>query len=245
MQMHESVLFIVGFVVAFIGTMSGGGAGLLAVATLLHFGLPINQAIATNKFGDLGFFLPAVRNFEKAKQIKKKSLLPIILVNLAGVSIGTFAIARLDSEIFRKLVIIILAVIIVSATRKKDYALKEHPKKKYWPIVYFGSSISSGAVGAGTGIIGTMTLMYFRGFTALQSMAHNFFANMFGSTLSVGILLFSGLIDYKYALPLLGGNLIGAHFGSKTAIKKGNGFVRIMIILLALAVLLQLVFIKN
>lgn len=242
--MHEFVLFIVGFVVAFIGTMSGGGAGLLAVATLLYFGLPINQAIATNKFGDLGFFLPAVRNFLKAKQIKKKAVLPIILVNLAGVTIGTFAIARLDTEIFRKLVIIILAVIIVAATRKKDYALKEHPAKKYWPLVYFGSSVSSGAVGAGTGIIGTITLMYFRGFTALQSMAHNFFANMFGSTLSVTMLVFAGLINYKLALPLLAGNLIGAHFGSKTAIKKGNGFVRIMIILLALAVLLQLVFIR-
>lgn len=243
--MHELILLIVGFLAAFIGTMSGGGAGLLSVATLLYFGMPINQAIATNKFGDLGFFFPAVRNFLKAKQIKKKALPPIIAINLVGVTIGTLAITHLDTDIFRKLVIAILAIIIISGVWKKDYALRERPAKKYWPLVYFGSSISSGAVGAGTGIVGTLTLMYFRGFTALQSMAHNFFANMFGATLSVTILLFSGLIDYRSASFLLVGNLIGSHFGSKIAIKKGNRFVRIMIMLLALAVLLQLIFVKS
>ncbi len=45
--MHELILVIIGFIVAFIGTMSGGGAGLLALSTLLYFGLPINQAIAS------------------------------------------------------------------------------------------------------------------------------------------------------------------------------------------------------
>lgn len=245
MQMHEVALLIVGFVVAFIGTMSGGGAGLLAVATLLYFGLPINQAIATNKFGDLGFFLPAVRNFLKAKQIKAKAMPAIIAVNLAGVIIGTSAVTHLNRDVFRYLVMVILAVIIISSIWKKDYALKERPPKKYWPLLYFGSSISSGAVGAGTGIVGTLTLMYFRGFTALQSMAHNFYANMFGATLSVTILVFASLIDYRYGAFLLVGNLIGAHFGSKIAIKKGNKFVRVMITLLALAVLLQLIFVKN
>ncbi len=240
--MHELILVIVGFVVAFIGTMSGGGAGLLALSTLLYFGLPINQAIATNKFGDLGFFLPAVRNFAKAKQIKKKALPRIIIVNLMGVTIGTLLIARLDIDILRKLVAMILAVIIISSLRRKEYALKERPAKWYWPAIYFGTSISSGAVGAGTGILGTLTLMYFRGFNALQAMAHSFFANTIGSALSVSILLFTGLIDYKYALPLLVGNVIGSHFGSKIAIQKGNRFVRVMIILVAIAVILQLVF---
>ena len=240
--MHELVLFIVGFIVAFVGTMSGGGAGLPAVATLLYYGLPINQAIATNKLGDMGFFLPALRNLVKAKQIKKKALPPIIAVNLLGVTVGTLLIVHLDADIFRKLVIVILAIIIISSLKKNGYGLKEHQVKRYWPFVYFGTSISSGVVGAGTGIVSTLTLMYLRGFTALQSMAHSFYANAFGSTLSVSILLFTNLINYRYAMFLFIGNLIGSHFGSKIAIKRGNGFVRIMIILLAIVVALQLIF---
>lgn len=240
--MHELLLLIVGFIVAFIGTMSGGGAGLLALSTLLYLGMPINQAIATNKFGDLGFFLPAVRNFTKAKQIRKKALPLIIAINLAGVTVGTLLVAHLDLDIFKKLVAVILTVIIISTLVKKDYAVRERPARRYWPFIYFGTSISSGAVGAGTGILSTLTLMYFRGFNALQSMAHSFYASTLGSLLSVGILLFTGLINYHYAVPLLVGNVIGSHCGSKIAIKKGNKFVRVMIITLAIFVLLQLLF---
>lgn len=240
--MHELLLLFVGFLVALVGSMSGGGAGLLSVSTLLYLGLPINQAIATNKFGDMGFFLPAVRNFAKAKQIKKKALPPIITIKVVGAIIGTFLIAYLDTDIFKKFVAVILLVIIISSLIQKSYGLKERPSRWYWPFIYFGTSISSGAVGAGTGILSTLTLMYFRGFNALQSMAHSFYASMFGSLISLIILLFTDLINYQYAIFLLIGNIIGAHFGSKIAIKKGNEFVRIMIILLALVVVFQLVF---
>ncbi len=239
--MHELLLLVVGFIVAFIGTMSGGGAGLLAVATLLYFGLPINQAIATNKFGDLGFFLPALRNLIKAKQIEKKALPPIIMINVVGVVIGTLLITHLDRNTFKKLVAGILVIILISSLIKRNYALKERSARWYWPFIYFGTSISSGAVGAGTGILSTLTLMYFRGFTALRAMAHSFYAGALGSLISVSMLLFTSLINYRYAVCLLAGNIIGSHLGSKIAIKKGNAFVRIMIIILAICVMLQLI----
>lgn len=240
--MHELLLLLAGFMAAFVGTMSGGGAGLLSLSALLYLGLPINQAIATNKFGDLGFFLPAIRNFTKAKQINKKALPPIIAINVLGAIVGTFLITQLDTGIFKKIVAVILIVIIVSSLINKKYATRERPPRWYWPYIYFGTSVSGGAVGAGTGILSTMTLMYFRGFNALQSMAHSFYANAFGSIISLTILLFTGLINYRYGLILLVGNIVGSHFGSKIAIKKGNGFVRIMTILLALFVVLQLIY---
>lgn len=241
-SMHELILAVVGFIVAFIGTMSGGGAGLLALFALLAFGLPINQAVATNKFGDLGFFLPAVRNFAKAKQLKKKALPAIVIINVFGAIIGTLIIAGFDAGVFRKVVAAILIIIIISSLLRKSYATTERPARWYWPFVYFGTSVSSGAVGAGTGILSSLTLMYFRGFTALQAMANSFYANAFGSLISVSILLFTDLINYRYGFFLLIGNVVGSHFGSKLAIKKGNEFVRTMIIVLAIIVVMQLLF---
>lgn len=235
-------MLFVGFLVAFIGTMSGGGAGLLSLFTLLSFGMPINQAIATNKLGDMGFFLPALRNLGKAKLIKKKALPSLILINTTGGAIGTFAIARLNTDIFSKLVAVVLVLIIISSLVHRNYANKERRPKPYWPFAYFGTTMSSGAVGAGTGILNTMVLIHFRGFTALQAMANSFYASLFGWTISLGILLFTDLINYRFAFFLFIGNLIGAHFGSKIAIKKGNGFVRSMIILLAITVAVRLLF---
>lgn len=237
--MHDLALLIAGFLAALIGTMSGGGAGLIALFTLLWLGIPINQAIATNKFGDLGFFLPAVRNFTRAKQINKKALPLIIVINLIGVTIGTFMIVKFNASILNKLIAAILVIIIISLLHKKDYALKERPAHWYWPGIYLTTSVSSGTLGAGTGILNSLALMYFRGFTALRAMANSFYASMFGSVLSVGILLFAHLINYRYGLFLFIGNLIGSHIGSSIAIKKGNGFVRIMIMLMALFVIVQ------
>jgi len=242
--MIELLLLGIGFLVAFIGTMSGGGAGLITLLVLLSLGMPLNNAIATNRVGDLGFFFPALRNLIKAKQIKWKALPPIVFINLLGATVGTFLVAWLDESGLRKLVIAILILLLVSSVLRKEYALKERPARWYWPFVYFATSMSSGALGAGTGILSTMSLMYFRGFNALQSMAHSFFANLFGWSLSITILLFTDLINYRYAIILFVGNTIGAHFGSKIAIKKGNGFVRYMIMILALCVVLQLVFIS-
>jgi uncharacterized protein len=243
--MHETILLLVGFIVAFIGTMSGGGAGLLALFTLLAFGLPASQAIATNKFGDLGFFLPAVRNFSRAKQIKKKYLPAIIAINICGVTLGTLAITHINANTFRKIIAVILILVIVASFTKRTYGNTERPARRWWPFVYFFTSISSGALGAGTGILSSLTLMYFRGLTALQAMAHSFYANAIGSCISTTILVFAGLIDYRYGLPLLVGNIIGAHFGSKLAIKKGNDFVRVMTIVLAVIVAVQLLVVKK
>jgi uncharacterized membrane protein YfcA len=240
--MNDLILLVVGFIVAFVGSMSGGGAGLLALSTLLYLGLPITQAIATNKLGDLGFYLPALRNLINAKQIKKRALPPIIAVNILGVTAGSLMITRLDTDIFSKLVAVVLVVIIISSLIRKNYAVKERPARWYWPFVYFGISVSTGAVGAGTGILSTITLMYFRGFTALQAMAHSLYANSLGSLISIGILVPTHLINYRYAFFLLIGNAVGSHLGSKIAIKKGNEFVRVMIILLAGCVALQLLF---
>lgn len=243
--MHEIILTLVGFVVAFIGTMSGGGAGLLALFTLIVFGVPMSQAIATNKFGDLGFFLPAVRNLSRAKQIKKKYLPAIIAINLLGVTLGTLALTHINANFLRKIIAVILLLVVFASLKKPNYANTERQAQKLWPFIYFLTSISSGALGAGTGILSTMTLMYFRGLTALQSMAHSFYANSIGAIISLIILIFAGLIDYRYGCCLLIGNIVGAHFGSKLAIKKGNNFVRVMTAALAVIVAVQLLILNN
>ena len=127
--MHELILFIAGFMAAFIGTMSGGGAGVIGLFTLLAFGMPVNQAVATNIFGNLGFFPPAVRNFSKAKQLKKKALPAIIIINLIGVALGTLAITHLDLNILRKFIAAILVLIVIRSLLKKNYATTERPAR--------------------------------------------------------------------------------------------------------------------
>ena len=50
------IAFSAGALAALVGSMSGGGAGVIQLAGLLAVGLPVNSAVATHIFGDLGFY---------------------------------------------------------------------------------------------------------------------------------------------------------------------------------------------
>ena len=94
------IVLIAGFLAAFVGSMSGGGAGFISFYPLLFLGLPLNAAIATNKFGDVGFFPPSIRNFSTKKLIKKRIFLPLVIIEFIGVFIGTFLIISLSEAVY-------------------------------------------------------------------------------------------------------------------------------------------------
>lgn len=47
-------IFLAGIAAAFIGGVTSGGGGLLSLPVLVFLGLPVDVAVATNRFGTLG-----------------------------------------------------------------------------------------------------------------------------------------------------------------------------------------------
>lgn len=225
------IIFIAGFLAAFVGSMSGGGAGFISFYPLLFFGLPLNAAIATNKFGDIGFFPPSIRNFANKKLIRKSIFLPLIIIESVGVIIGTFLIINLTEAMIKYIVTIIITPVffLMVFENNKIKSGKEH---FMWKPVYFFASLYSGILQVGSGFIKMFSLMNLRRISALQSAANSFMGSFPLAILSAGILFYAGLVDIQIGIVLLGGNLLGAHFGSKIAIKKGNTFVRYMLLAL-------------
>jgi len=74
---YGALIFLIGFAAAFIGALAGGGGGLLSIPALIFLGLPANIAIATNKFGAMGFVGSTVGKFHKEKYIEWKYALPV------------------------------------------------------------------------------------------------------------------------------------------------------------------------
>ncbi len=240
-MMNEIIVFIGGFLAAFIGSMSGGGAGFISFGILLALGLPPKSAIATNTFGDFGFFPTAVRNFAKAGQVKKKALPLIVSVSIAGGMIGTLLLVYVDERFFNILLAVIMSFVVITILSKRHLPTRERKPKKFWSVALFATKVAGGISSAGTGLLVSMTLLFLRGFTPMQALANSFVANAASSIVNLSILIFfTDLIDYRLGLFMLAGNVIGAHLGSKLAIKKGNKFVNRAIITMAVVVLIQL-----
>ena len=104
MQYHclvqEFLSFVAGFLAAFLGSMTGGGAGFIPVALLLSFGFTPKAAIATNAFGDLGFFPLAIANFQKGKYIQRDAIPTILVISAVGTLIGTLLIIYVAETLF-------------------------------------------------------------------------------------------------------------------------------------------------
>jgi hypothetical protein len=237
--MEILVTFVAGFIAALLGSMSGGGAGFFGLYALLLLGLPLNTAIATNKFGDVGFFPASIRNFARKGLIEKKIFFPLLILQGLGVTAGTFLLIQLSEgaiKIIVTLVIVPLFFMLAFRNRQNNTGTESF----LWKPVYFLSSLYSGIVGAGSGFIRMFSLISLRKIPALQAAANSFSATFPFAVLSVGILLYAGLVDIRLGTSLFVGNLLGAHIGSKVAIKKGNEFVRYMLLALMLVTLVMI-----
>lgn len=238
-MLEIAIVFGAGFLAALVGSMSGGGVGIIQLAGLLAVGLPINSAVATHIFGDAGFYPPALRNFNRAGQLNKKTYPPIIAINLLATVGGTLLIIKLDEEILTKIVAISLVVVLFLTFGDRQAGLKPKPRRPSWPLAYFIARFSA-AGGFGNNLLGVLALIHFRGLTALAAVANAFLANGLSSLLAIGLLLPTGLIDWRLGAACFVANLIGSQIGSKIALRRGSAFVRRLIALVATAIVIQL-----
>lgn len=233
------IVTVAGFLAALVGSMSGGGAGIIQLAALLYIGLPVNSAVATHIFGDAGFYPPALRNLRRAKQFKRQALPSIIVLNLLATAAGTFLIIRISEDLLAKLIIASLVIVLLFIIREREAPATERHPKKAWPWIYSAARFAA-AGGFGNNLLAVSALIYFRGLTALQAVAAALLANSLSSLLAIGMLLFSDLINFKLGIILLLANLIGAQIGSRLAVKKGNNFVRLAMAVMATGMIIYL-----
>lgn len=214
---------------ALFGSMAGGGAAFFGLYALLFLGLPLNAAIATNSFGSLGFFMTSIRNFFNQGLVNKSIIITLLALQGIGVAIGTFLLIQLSGLAIKVIVTLIIATafLLLAFQRGQNHSGKANP---LWKPVYFFYALYSGLIGTGSGAIRTFCLIRLRKLPALQAVANGFVATFPFAFLSTGALLYAGLVDIRLGVMLLAGNLLGAHIGSKIAIRKGNDFVRQMVL---------------
>lgn len=234
------IIFLVGVLAATIGSFAGGGGGFLPLNTMLFFGVPLNASIATNKFGDMGMYPFSIRNFLRARKIPKKFLRPVIVSGILGGILGALLMVTIP-EILLKIGVSgsLLYVLYVFVQQKKLGLKKRWPQKK-WKVAYFWTAVYDGFVGSGGGIFSTYVLCKFGGRPIIEANALNKVGGALSGFLSLVIVLLTGIVQYKFVLPLFLGNLIGGYVGSKFALYKGNVWVRAVLMGIIVLTLFQL-----
>ena len=96
-----------------------------------------------------------------------------------------------------------------------------------------------GLIGPGTGSFLILVFIAVLGFDFIGASAHAKIVNM--ATNLAAIIYFSstGHILFQYAIPMALFNLVGAFFGTKLALLKGNKFVRVFFLIVVFGTILR------
>lgn len=238
------MVFLIGSFAGFFGALVGG-AGFITIPFLIFFGLTPQVAVATNKLGTIGNSFGAIPKFWKEKQIIWKYMIPLSVISLIGAYIGVNIVLNISQDILSKSVGIIILLLLPLVMFSKQLGLKNKETTKYFKlmgyVLYVPLMIYGGFMGAGGGTLSMYLLMIFFGLTFIQSKATEMIPWFFMAIFSLILFAMNGLVNYAYGFALLLGTLLGGYIGARTAIKKGNIWVKALFIIISSAAALKLI----
>lgn len=242
------LIVLAAFSAGWMDAVVGGGGLLQLPALLLIPGMTPIQALATNKFASVfGTATSSVTYYRRAKP-DIRTALPMAGIALAG-SFGGAAVATiLPPAAFKPIIVVaLLAVALFTAFRPKMGAatqLRFQGRKHHIMAGAAGLAIGfyDGMIGPGTGTFLVISLVALLGYDFLQASAK---AKIVNFATNLGALLL--FIPHGSVLWLLGGilavaNIAGSYLGSRMAIARGTGFIRIVFLVVVIGLVGKLGF---
>lgn len=228
------VLIVFGFSAAFIDSVVGGG-GLISLPALLFTGLSPSAAVATNKLaGTMGSFTSTFV-FYRSGKLKLSSIYRLFPLTFIGSMLGAYTVHLIDPAILKPLMLVLLTVVGLYTMFKKDWGKvstnKNITSKQYllFMACIFLIGFYDGFLGPGTGSFLIFAYLMI-GFDFLKAAGKAKFLN-FGSNIA-GLIMFIllGQVHFAYGIPMGLAQIVGSIVGSRFAIKRGSGYVRVLFI---------------
>ena len=138
-----------------------------------------------------------------------------------------------------------MTLIAIYTFFKKE--LGQHEKlnfsEKMLPFAAIGigafTGFYNGFVGPGTGSLLVFGFVSVVGYNFLTASAYSKVVNFIADIASLFFFLVHGFVVFQIAIPMMFCNMIGSYIGSKTALKNGSGFVRIMFLIVVSILMLR------
>ena len=227
------LLFVVGYVAGFINIMAGGGS-TLTLPTLIFLGLNSSLANGTNRIAILIQNISGIVSFKQEKYHKFKMSLKLASFTLPGAIAGSIIATTISDTLFQKILAYVLIGIIVSLLVPRSNQKKIEDNKQYqrnWFIypamVLVG--FYGGFIQAGVGFLLMASLYHLMRLDLVHVNMHKIFIVFIYTIPALLIFFLTHNVDLKFGLTLAAGNAFGAWWSAKVSVKKGEGLIRIIL----------------
>ncbi|RLD67367.1 MAG: sulfite exporter TauE/SafE family protein [Bacteroidetes bacterium] len=235
MEWYEILITIgIGLIAGFINTLAGSGS-LLTLPLLMFMGLPANVANGTNRIAILLQNVVGVSSFKQQKVFTYKEGIWLAIPAIIGSILGAILAVDLDEELMEKFIGGLLVFMFFFILYKPERWLKGKAEIKSKPgisqiIIFFFIGIYGGFIQAGVGFFLLAGLVLGAGFDLVKANAIKVFIVLLYTVFALAIFMMNDQVNYVIGFVLAIGNMSGAYIASRLAVKKGTGFIRIILL---------------
>jgi uncharacterized membrane protein YfcA len=234
------------FLAGFIDSIVGGG-GLIQTPAMLIFlsHVPIPTLFGTGKVSGIAGTSAALLRYAHTVQINWASILPAAIAAFIFSFLGARAVSHIPGDALRPVVLVLLISVAVYTFIKKDlgslHAPKLSPAREKLLAVIIGVVIGfyDGFFGPGTGSFLIFAFIGLFGFSFLAASAAAKLVNVATNLSALLYFAYTGQILYHIGIPMAICNIVGSQLGSRLALSKGSGFVRVFFLVIVSAIILK------
>ncbi|WP_242920925.1 sulfite exporter TauE/SafE family protein [Pontibacter liquoris] len=228
-------LCLFAFLAGFIDSVVGGG-GLIQLPALFVFlpGVPVASIFGTGKLASIAGTTSAMVRYVRSVKINYLAILPAAGAAFVFSFLGARAVAHIDANLLKPLIFVLLVLVAVYTFIRKDFgslhAPRLTPAKETLYGIGLGMAIGfyDGFFGPGTGSFLIFIFIGLYGFNFLAASAAAKVVNVATNLSALLYFGYKGFIIYEVAIPMAISSVIGSQLGTRTALKRGTGFVRVL-----------------
>jgi uncharacterized protein len=228
-------LAMLAFVAGFIDAVVGGG-GLIQIPALLITlpQTPLPTLFGTNKIAALAG--TSIAAFQYSRKIRYNFTLLLVISACAALASfsGAKAVSYVDVNVLKPVILVILIAIAIYTFLKKDLGALPSKNLALANKLIYGSLIGAvvgfydGFFGPGTGSFFVLGFVVVLGFEFVEASAYSKVVNCVTNFSALVVFIRQGNFLLELAILMAVCNITGSLIGSKLAIKKGNGFIRVI-----------------
>ncbi|EGX54962.1 integral membrane protein [Streptomyces zinciresistens K42] len=245
------VLCLVALAAGWVDAVVGGGGLLLLPALLLGLpaATPAAYALGTNKAVAIVGTSGAAVTYARKAPVDVRLAVRIGLAALAGSCGGAFFAAGMSTEVLKPVIMVVLLAVAAFVILRPSFgaAPAAGPASRRRVLAAIGLAglgigFYDGLIGPGTGTFLVLTLTAVLHLDLVHASATAKIVNCCTNAGALAMFAWQGTVLWQLAALMAVFNLTGAMLGARTALKKGSGFVRVVLLTVVFALVAKLAY---
>jgi uncharacterized protein len=244
--MTEAILLAAAGFAGFIDAIVGGGGLVLLPAMFTAFpGTPPATLFGTNKAAQVWGTAFAAARYARQVKLNWSSLLPAAALALVGSFAGAALVSRVPADGLRQALPLILLAVLIYIVRRPNLGQQHAPRlgmaAERGAAAGIGGLVGfyDGFFGPGTGSFFVFLLVRVLGYDFLHASASAKLLNTATNLAAISLFASQGQVWWQLALMMAVANVAGSFLGTRLALQRGAGFVRMVFIIVVAALILK------